>query len=161
MRKSITILFFFLSFGLLAQPNYNDPTKWTAKYNPQTKKPDYAVNLAYISGLISDLEVLESGYGIVSFTYNGQAAATVIVDTAVLFSLVRVMIYDYGTTTPKHTFYATAGQTNFDCSSYFDLNINYKVYVNGALNEFGHSKSGNVVIFSTGRTENDEVTITL
>ena len=55
-------------------------------------------------------------------------------------------------------FVATAGQTEFVITD-VTLNSDYVVFVNGALQSFGHSRSGNTVIFSVGLDAGTEVII--
>lgn len=59
----------------------------------------------------------------------------------------------------SHQFIATAGQTEFDCSLYFTLTANYRVFVNGSYQSWGHSPSGNIVVFAAGLNLNDEVLV--
>ena len=54
-------------------------------------------------------------------------------------------------------FTATDGQTNFTVTN-FTVN-NYIVFVNGKFQSFGHSATGNVVIFTQGMNEADEVMV--
>lgn len=58
-----------------------------------------------------------------------------------------------------HLFVATAGQTDFDCSTYFTLTANYRVYVNGSYQSWGHSPSDDTVVFASGLSLNDEVLV--
>ena len=56
-------------------------------------------------------------------------------------------------------FTATAGQTQFDVSDFFPLDDNYLVFLNGALQTFGHSQADSIVTFTAGLVLGDEVVI--
>lgn len=79
------------------------------------------------------------------------------VDITALYNLLS----DYLTvnTGANHVFVATASQTDFDCSPYFSLNDDYKVFVDGIYTSFGHSRSGNTVVFTVGQTVGTEVMV--
>lgn len=71
------------------------------------------------------------------------------------------LLNDYWTINegPYHVFVAEAAQTEFDCSPYFSLTDEYKVFINGVFQSSGHSRSGDTVIFTSAPGEGTEVMI--
>ena len=55
-------------------------------------------------------------------------------------------------------FTATADQTIFNTT--MDVNDDYKVFIDGTLTSFGHSKTGaKQITFTSGRSEGEEIII--
>lgn len=67
-------------------------------------------------------------------------------------------VYGVGGTTAQHQeFTTTAGQTAFTTT--FTLNDNYKVFVDGAFQSWGHTRAGNTVTFAAAFALGHEVSI--
>ena len=124
--------------------------------NPGTVR-NLSMNIALSENLHADFTVKVTGQNSVSALGEITCQEMRVIHTAYQEDVVS------GTTdmipyVKQQGFVATAGQTDFAITK-FDLNSNYIVFVNGALQSFGHSKSGNTVIFSSGLTVGTEVVI--
>lgn len=58
-----------------------------------------------------------------------------------------------------YEFTTTAGQTVFDTTGHLTLDANYKVFVNGIFQSWGHTRVGNVVTFAVAFAAGNEVSI--
>jgi hypothetical protein len=56
-------------------------------------------------------------------------------------------------------FTSTAGQTVFDTGGTLTLDANYKVFVDGSFQSWGHTRVGNVVTFTHSFAEGHEISI--
>lgn len=116
-----------------------------------------SMNIALSENLHADFTVKVTGQNSVSALGEITCQEMRVIHTAyqedVVSGTTDMILY-----VKQQGFVATAGQTDFVITE-FDLNSNYIVFVNGALQTFGHSKSGNTVIFSSGLTVGTEVVI--
>jgi hypothetical protein len=55
-------------------------------------------------------------------------------------------------------FTATAGQTTFDCTGYFNVNDNFYVFLNGTRQSFSVARSGDIVTVANA-VEGDEIIV--
>lgn len=62
-------------------------------------------------------------------------------------------------TIQHHEFTTTAGQTVFNTTAFFNIDANYKVFVDGAFQSWGHTRVGNVVTFALAFNAGHEVSI--
>lgn len=65
----------------------------------------------------------------------------------------------YSGTTQHHEFTTTAGQTVFNTTAFFNIDANYKVFVDGVFQSWGHTRVGNVVTFALAFNAGHEVSI--
>ena len=99
--------------------------------------------------IISGQTELTSGLALTDELMISDAGTIKRMDVSVLRTLVGLN---------RQLFSATAAQTAFAVTE-FDLTDEYLVFVNGALNMGGHSRSTNTVNFTTGLAEDSEVLV--
>lgn len=64
-----------------------------------------------------------------------------------------------GGTAQHHEFTAGALDTAFDTTPFFNIDANYKVFVDGMFQSWGHTRAGNVVTFTNPFVGGEEISI--
>uniref|UniRef100_A0A6M3J5D9 Uncharacterized protein n=1 Tax=viral metagenome TaxID=1070528 RepID=A0A6M3J5D9_9ZZZZ len=130
--------------------------KWTpTKYRTITKGGTLSVSSRYDRLRKKYQIVVTPGSGSPIIFYYDSVTSPVSADAAELVYLIQSynrMAGDY------QKFEASASQTTFTVTE-FHLNDNYKVFVNGAYQSFGYTRSGDDVIFTAAFAGGEEVVI--
>lgn len=64
-----------------------------------------------------------------------------------------------GGTAEHHEFTAAGLQTTFDTTPFFNIDANYKVFVDGLFQSWGHTRVGNVITFVNPFVGGEEISV--
>jgi len=132
--------------------------KWTpTKYRTITKGGTLSVSSRYDKLRKKYQIIVTPTSGSPIIFYYDSVTSPVSADAAELVYLIQ----SYNRMAGDHQdFVATAGQTTFVVTK-FHLNDNYKVFLNGAYQKSGHTRSGDSVIFSAAFAGGEEIVIVI